>query len=301
MRVLAPGREMRRGGDGGASTSQRRTRAGGASNQALLMRLRERGAPPAATADEPWSVAASPCACGATCAKCRGDNGVDGSVKDELAKSAGQPLGSMPGVQNRLSSRLGHSVKPQAPTMTSSAASLLAGRLRVGRIDAQEERQADRAAARVPAPGAGPWSLPSTALGDAASIRVHTDAAAARAARGVGARAVTLGRHIYFGAGQFSPNTRGGAELLTHEVAHVGQQSQGQVPAGTLQRQPATGGLTQPMLEQIARRLREAMQGPGTDESAIYAAFAGRTQEQVDAISAASTTRVTAHATRLVV
>jgi hypothetical protein len=39
------------------------------------------------------------------------------------------------------------------------------------------------------------------------------------------------------------------------------------------------------MLEQIARRLRAAMAGLGTDEEAIYASFAGRTEEQLFAIS----------------
>jgi len=47
----------------------------------------------------------------------------------------------------------------------------------------------------------------------------------------------------------------------------------------------ATGGLTEEMLKQIARTLREAMKGLGTDEEAIYSAFSGRTQEQVDAIA----------------
>jgi hypothetical protein len=46
-----------------------------------------------------------------------------------------------------------------------------------------------------------------------------------------------------------------------------------------------TGGLTDEMLRQIARRLREAMAGLGTDESAIYASFGGRTQDQTEAIS----------------
>jgi len=39
------------------------------------------------------------------------------------------------------------------------------------------------------------------------------------------------------------------------------------------------------MIRQIARQLREAMAGLGTDEEAIYSALAGRTQEQVDAIA----------------
>jgi hypothetical protein len=47
----------------------------------------------------------------------------------------------------------------------------------------------------------------------------------------------------------------------------------------------ATGGLTSTMLTQIARRLRAAMEGWGTDEEAIYSALSGRTQEQVAAIA----------------
>lgn len=58
-------------------------------------------------------------------------------------------------------------------------------------------------------------------------------------------------------------------------------------PTKTAPPAPATGGLTDEMLHQIARGLREAMAGLGTDETAIYAAFGGRTGEQVDAISRA--------------
>ena len=71
--------------------------------------------------------------------------------------------------------------------------------------------------------------------------------------------------------------------VLAHELTHVAQQRS----AARIQRLPAapTGGLSDAMLVQIARRLREAMAGWGTDEDAIYAAFSGRTQVQVDAIA----------------
>src|SRR5262249_17775382 len=48
---------------------------------------------------------------------------------------------------------------------------------------------------------------------------------------------------------------------------------------------PDTGGLSSDMLRQIASRLRQAMEGWGTDETAIYSALGGRTQTQVDAIT----------------
>lgn len=65
---------------------------------------------------------------------------------------------------------------------------------------------------------------------DLSGVRVHTDNTAAQLNQDLGARAFTLGRHIFFDQGQYSPNTTSGQQLLTHELTHVIQQ----------------GGLTQP-------------------------------------------------------
>jgi hypothetical protein len=63
------------------------------------------------------------------------------------------------------------------------------------------------------------------ALGDSlADVRVHADAGAAALARSVSARAFTVGSDIFFGPGEYRPTTRGGRELLTHELVHVVQQ-----------------------------------------------------------------------------
>src|SRR5262249_42901671 len=59
---------------------------------------------------------------------------------------------------------------------------------------------------------------------DFSQVRLHTDAEAAASAHALGARAYTLGHNIVFGAGQFTPHTPAGAELLAHELAHVTQQ-----------------------------------------------------------------------------
>jgi hypothetical protein len=61
---------------------------------------------------------------------------------------------------------------------------------------------------------------------DFADVRVHDDAAAARSAAEIGARAYTSGHHVVIGPGG------GGRHTLAHELTHVIQQRQGQV-AGT--------------------------------------------------------------------
>lgn len=72
---------------------------------------------------------------------------------------------------------------------------------------------------------------------DFGSVRVHDDSRAAESARAVNARAYTVGQHIAFDRGQYSPQTEEGRHLLAHELAHTVQQ-------GGLQRSPAGDGLS---------------------------------------------------------
>jgi hypothetical protein len=58
-------------------------------------------------------------------------------------------------------------------------------------------------------------------------VRVHRDAAADAAARGLGARAFTSGTDIVFRAGAYEPSTLQGQRLVAHELAHVVQQARG--------------------------------------------------------------------------
>ncbi|MBI1868063.1 MAG: DUF4157 domain-containing protein [Methylocystis sp.] len=59
---------------------------------------------------------------------------------------------------------------------------------------------------------------------DFASVRVHTGPSAAKAAWTAGAQAFTLGRDIYFGAGEYRPDGASGRRLLAHELAHTLQE-----------------------------------------------------------------------------
>lgn len=60
-----------------------------------------------------------------------------------------------------------------------------------------------------------------------ADVRVHTDEAAADAARSLQARAFTWGRHIAFASGEYQPASHAGRELIAHELAHVLQNDAG--------------------------------------------------------------------------
>lgn len=62
---------------------------------------------------------------------------------------------------------------------------------------------------------------------DFTDVRIHADQGAAQSAAAQAAKAYTVGRHIVFGAGRFSPQDREGQRLLAHELAHVVQQRRG--------------------------------------------------------------------------
>lgn len=62
---------------------------------------------------------------------------------------------------------------------------------------------------------------------DFGAVRFHTDSAAIQSAAAVSALAYTVGRHVVFGAGQYSPASDGGRLLIAHELAHVVQQGGG--------------------------------------------------------------------------
>jgi hypothetical protein len=59
---------------------------------------------------------------------------------------------------------------------------------------------------------------------DLSNVRLHTDALATETAEAIKARAFTLGRHVFFGAGQYPSGTEAGQRLLAHELTHVLQQ-----------------------------------------------------------------------------
>jgi hypothetical protein len=56
---------------------------------------------------------------------------------------------------------------------------------------------------------------------DLGHVRLHTDPQAGRVSEGLSARAVTVGRDIYFSRGRYDPNSSAGRALLGHELSHA--------------------------------------------------------------------------------
>ncbi|HYP21339.1 MAG TPA: DUF4157 domain-containing protein, partial [Chloroflexia bacterium] len=63
---------------------------------------------------------------------------------------------------------------------------------------------------------------------DFSQVRVHTDRHAETLSNSLSARAFTYGAHIYFGEGEYQPETQEGRRVLAHELTHVIQQGAGQ-------------------------------------------------------------------------
>ncbi|TMQ14194.1 MAG: DUF4157 domain-containing protein [Deltaproteobacteria bacterium] len=107
--------------------------------------------------------------------------------------------------------------------------------------DAAAAQGAEDELARLSASGGAPLPVELRARMEAlfghrfAHVRIHTDGAAAQAAETAGARAVTIGSHIYFARGQFTPGSEAGDRLLLHELTHVVQHDEGRLP------EPANG------------------------------------------------------------
>ncbi len=54
-------------------------------------------------------------------------------------------------------------------------------------------------------------------------VRIHDDPTAASISRSISARAFTTGNDIFFGAGEYRPETASGQQVLAHEIAHTTQ------------------------------------------------------------------------------
>jgi|GEM_PF-3866349 len=80
---------------------------------------------------------------------------------------------------------------------------------------------------------------------DFSGVRVHTDPQSDRMSRSIQAKAFTTGQDIFFKQGEYNPGTKGGQELVAHELTHVMQQNGETVQRqgdGVIQRRPLVTG-----------------------------------------------------------
>ncbi|MEP0835810.1 DUF4157 domain-containing protein [Microcoleus sp. AS-A8] len=64
---------------------------------------------------------------------------------------------------------------------------------------------------------------------DFSQVRVHTDAQSDQLNQSIQAKAFTTGQDVFFRQGAYEPGSRGGQELIAHELTHVVQQSRGTI------------------------------------------------------------------------
>ncbi|WP_293073528.1 DUF4157 domain-containing protein [Moorena sp. SIO4A5] len=79
---------------------------------------------------------------------------------------------------------------------------------------------------------------------DFSGVRVHADAQSNQLNQSIQARAFTTGKDIFFRQGEYNPGSRGGQELIAHELTHVVQQI-----GSTVQRQTESQDFNQGVIQ----------------------------------------------------
>jgi hypothetical protein len=64
---------------------------------------------------------------------------------------------------------------------------------------------------------------------DFSGVKVHTDSQSDQLNKSIQAKAFTTGQDVFFRQGAYEPRSRGGQELIAHELTHVVQQNSGAV------------------------------------------------------------------------
>ncbi|AFZ25543.1 hypothetical protein Cylst_3393 [Cylindrospermum stagnale PCC 7417] len=62
---------------------------------------------------------------------------------------------------------------------------------------------------------------------DFSGVKIHTDSKSDQLNQSIQARAFTTGQDLFFRSGEYNPGSKGGQELIAHELTHVVQQTGG--------------------------------------------------------------------------
>jgi Domain of unknown function (DUF4157) len=121
--------------------------------------------------------------------------------------------------------------QPQLPaniTSTPHIQSLLQGKTTMGKMAVSTEVEASiqqKRGSGQPLPDGLRSSMEQAFGTNFSGVRVHTDGESDRLNQLVQARAFTTGQDVFFRQGSYQPESRGGQELIAHELTHVVQQN----------------------------------------------------------------------------
>ncbi|MBD2457284.1 DUF4157 domain-containing protein [Nostoc sp. FACHB-87] len=140
-----------------------------------------------------------------------------------------QPVPVPPRLQMKLSIREpGEEQKPTLDHQQTTPAQPLIQRVNIGGMAASPDVEAGIQRARS---GGQPLTdsirepMEQAFGADFSGVRVHTDSQADQLNQSIQAKAFTTGQDVFFRQGAYEPGSRGGQELLAHELTHVVQQS----------------------------------------------------------------------------
>jgi Domain of unknown function (DUF4157) len=132
-------------------------------------------------------------------------------IVHDVLRSPGQPI--EPETRAFFESRFRHDFN-RLPAFANGSPP---AKLTIGASDSHLEQEAERIAEQV----VNRSAIPANRGHDFSRVRIHADDRAVKSARSINALAYTVGRNIVFDQGQYQPNTRAGAKLIAHELAHV--------------------------------------------------------------------------------
>jgi len=112
---------------------------------------------------------------------------------------------------------------------------------------------------------------------DFSGVKVHADSNADMLNRSIAARAFTTGQDIFFKQGEYDPRSRGGQELLAHELTHVVQQTGagGRVATSIQKVDDPKQAVAQVRSLHIEENLKQAVKG---NEDTLKSKVNGRTK-----------------------
>ncbi|MBE8991329.1 DUF4157 domain-containing protein [Nostoc sp. LEGE 12450] len=117
---------------------------------------------------------------------------------------------------------------------------------------------------------------------DFSGVKVHTDGQSDRLNQSIQARAFTTGQDVFFRSGEYNPGSRGGQELLAHELTHVVQQNGRAVQRSPLSpQQPAIETPSPSEGDRVIQRAKLNIRKDGTGTISGVSEFSSRSTSNI--------------------